>query len=44
MKQINQYNFETETLPAVQLTEQTGYNIRFKTTDGLTEIYITDKK
>ncbi|WP_185218040.1 hypothetical protein [Sphingobacterium mizutaii] len=43
-EQLNNSHFETATLPAVQLLEQTGYNIRFKTADGLTEIYITDKK
>lgn len=43
-EQLNNSNYETETLPALQLSEQTGYNIRFKSADGLTEIYITDKK
>ncbi|SFS71433.1 hypothetical protein [Sphingobacterium wenxiniae] len=43
-EQLNNIDFNTETLPPVKLTEQTGYNIRFKSDDGLTEIYITDKK
>lgn len=43
-EQLNSTNFETESLPTVKLKEQTGYNIRFKSEDGLTEIYITDKK
>ena len=43
-EQMNSTDFETETLPAVKLSEQTGYNIRFISDDGLTEIYITDKK
>ncbi|RZF60206.1 hypothetical protein [Sphingobacterium corticibacterium] len=43
-EQLNSTNFETESMPPVKLTEQTGYNIRFLSDDGLTEIYITDKK
>lgn len=43
-EQLNSTDFETESLPPVKLTEQTGYNIRFLSDDGLTEIYITDKK
>ena len=43
-EQLNSSNFETETLPATRLTEQASYAIRFKSTDGLTQIYITDKK
>ena len=42
-EQMNHTDFETGDLPVVQLSEQTGYNIRFKSADGLTEIYITDK-
>lgn len=42
-EQMNHTNFETEDLPMVQLSEQTGYNMRFKSADGLTEIYISDK-
>ena len=43
-EQMNHTDFETGDLPVVKLSEQTGYNIRFKSVDGLTEIYITDKK
>lgn len=43
-EELNSTDFETESMPLVKLTEQTGYNIRFKSDDGLTEIYITDKK
>ncbi|SDD27145.1 hypothetical protein [Niabella drilacis] len=43
-EQLESTRFETETLPPLKLSEQTGYNIRFKSTDGLTEVYITDKK
>jgi len=43
-EQMNHIDFEADELPVVQLSEQTGYNIRFKSADGLTEIYITDKK
>ncbi|HLT87902.1 MAG TPA: hypothetical protein VKZ57_09940 [Sphingobacterium sp.] len=43
-EQLNSTDFETESLPPVKLKEQTGYNIRFLSEDGLTEIYITDKK
>lgn len=43
-EQMNHTDFETENLPVVQLSEIIGYNIRFKSADGLTEIYITDKK
>lgn len=43
-EQLNSTDFETEGMPPVKLTEQTGYNIRFLSDDGLTEIYITDKK
>lgn len=43
-EQLNSTDFETESMPPVKLTEQTGYNIRFLSDDGLTEIYITDKK
>ncbi|WP_313261538.1 hypothetical protein [Sphingobacterium sp.] len=43
-EQLNNSNYEIDTLPAVQLLEQTGYNIRFKSADGLTAIYISDKK
>lgn len=41
---LNSADFESENMPPVKLTEQTGYNISFKSYDGLTEIYITDKK
>ncbi len=41
--QLNSSNFETEHMP-LKLLEQTGYNLRFKSDDGLTEVYITDKK
>jgi len=43
-EQMNSTDFEAEAMPAVKVVEQTGYNIRFKSDDGLTEIYITDKK
>lgn len=43
-EQLNSNDYETETLPALQLSEQTGYNIRFKSADGLTEVYISEKK
>lgn len=43
-EQLNSTDFETESMPPVKLTEQTGYNLRFKSDDGLTEVYITDKK
>lgn len=43
-EQLNSTDFETEPMPQVGLKEQTGYNIRFVSDDGLTEIYITDKK
>ncbi|MBE8715317.1 hypothetical protein [Sphingobacterium hungaricum] len=43
-EQLNSSDYETETLPALQLSEQTGYNIRFKSADGLTEVYISEKK
>lgn len=42
-EQMNSTDFEAEALPAVKVIEQTGYNILFKSDDGLTEIYITDK-
>src|SRR5690606_2183057 len=42
-EEMNSTSFESKSLPPVKLTEQTGYNIRFKSDDGLTEIYITDK-
>lgn len=42
-EQLNSTDFEAESLP-LKLSEQTGYNIRFKSADGLTEVYITDKK
>lgn len=41
--QLNSSNFETEHMQ-LKLLEQTGYNLRFKSADGLTEVYITDKK
>lgn len=43
-EQLNSTDFETESMSPVKLKEQTGYNIRFLSDDGLTEIYITDKK
>ena len=43
-EQLNSTDFEAESMPLVELKEQTGYNIRFLSDDGLTEIYITDKK
>ena len=43
-EELNSADFETENLPAVQVSEQTGYNLRFKSADELTEVYITDKK
>lgn len=43
-EELNNIDFETESMSPLKLTEQTGYNIRFKSSDGLTEIYITDKK
>ncbi|WP_346239074.1 hypothetical protein ABDK00_010080 [Niabella insulamsoli] len=43
-EQMDNSSFETETLPPLKLSEQSGYNIRFKSADGLTEVYITDKK
>lgn len=43
-EQLNSSDYETETFPALQLSEQTGYNIRFKSVDGLTEVYISEKK
>ncbi|WP_433903494.1 hypothetical protein [Sphingobacterium puteale] len=43
-EQLSNADFEATELPVVKLSEQTGYNIRFKSADGLTEIYITDKK
>lgn len=43
-EQLNSNDFETESMPAVKLREQTGYNVRFKSIDDLTEVYITDKK
>ena len=43
-EQLNNTDFEVQSMPPVKITEQTGYNISFKSDDGLTEIYITDKK
>ncbi|WP_181151342.1 hypothetical protein [Sphingobacterium gobiense] len=43
-EEMNSTSFESKSLPPVKLTEQTGYNVRFKSDDGLTEIYITDKQ
>lgn len=43
-EQLNNVDFETEPMSPLKLSEQTGYNIRFKSADGLTEVYITDKK
>ena len=43
-EQMNSSSFETEEMPPVKITEQTGYNIRFKSDDGKATIYITDKK
>lgn len=43
-EQLNSTDFETESLPPVKLAERTGYNLYFKSDDGLTEVYITHKK
>lgn len=43
-EKLDNANFETETLPPVQLKELAAYNVRFKSADGLTEIYLSDKK
>ncbi|RAV28960.1 hypothetical protein [Sinomicrobium soli] len=42
--QLNSTDFETGSMTPVKISEQSGYDIRFKSEDGLTEIYITDKK
>lgn len=42
-EQLSSTDFEPEHLP-LKLSEQTGYNLRFQSADGLTEVYITDKK
>lgn len=43
-EKMDNSNFETEILPAVKLKELASYNVRFKSADGLTEIYLSDKK
>ncbi|WP_133166277.1 hypothetical protein [Sphingobacterium haloxyli] len=43
-EQLNSTDFETENMLPVRLVEQTGYDIRLKSDNGLLEIYITDKK
>lgn len=40
---LNNTEFASEALPAVKIKEQTSYNIRFVSEDGLTTVYITDK-
>ncbi|MFD1770248.1 hypothetical protein [Sphingobacterium suaedae] len=42
-EQLNSTAFEAQGIPSV-LTEQEGYMIHFKSTDGKTTFYITDKK
>lgn len=42
-EQLNSAHFEADGIP-LKLEEQTGYNLRLKSADGLTEVYITDKK
>ena len=41
---MNSTDFEQQSLPAIKITEQTGYNLRFKSSDGLIDAYFTDKK
>ena len=43
-EELNSTDFESETMTSLKLMEQTGYNLRFKSEDGLTEVYITEKK
>lgn len=42
--QMDSVNFEIETLPALQLKELKPYSVRFKSADGLAEVYLSDKK